>query len=226
MVTVGIPTHERAVQDAIVASVGEIFPPGRGRQAIALTEVQARNGRADVLILHVSRPALERSIRLGISFKTETECDVAALLMESPSTDASRSAAQLGLSVGYFKKLVGSLECSGVLDTLRASTITPAVSSACIVEAKMSDWRTAFVQARRYKSMVTALAIAMPAETAVRLENRHLALMQLGLISVDDDSTNWLRKPEAAGLRRGAQYWLDELARRWWLDAFDASEVM
>lgn len=209
----GVPVAELALHDALERDAAKLLPPGRGRELIVAREVPARSGRADILLLTVSRRALMRRMRLGIRFESEAEAKVAASYGLGDSTSAS-IAQRLGVSRGYAQRVIAGLGRRSITTSVLRRT-GHGVGDSLLIEAKMSRWQIAVAQARRYRTLAHQTAIAMPAAGLRTVDRSYVSRVGLGLIAIDNGQATWVRRGRVR--KNGSlasQLWLGEIGCR------------
>lgn len=212
---VGQPVQELSIQEGVLNSVEKLFPGGSGTKVFAISEVSSRFGRADLLVAHVCSKALNAQADLEFSFYSETECKLVAMLAQQSEVSRGEIARSLGLSYGYVSSLISGLRQRGLNDAIIENLLHPVVTQAWIVESKIDDWKSAILQARRYRGMVSGVAIALPSNRVSSISLGQLSRLEVGLIAVEEDTATWTRPWDFLEFGLGAQLWLNELALRY-----------
>ena len=89
------------------------------------------------------------------------------------------------------------------------------VTSAMIVEAKVSDWKCGLVQLARTRDFCTHSVLALPDHRLHLVPDRMMDRHGFGLLANDDrGSVLWTRQPRMRSLTLAASLWLTELAIR------------
>jgi hypothetical protein len=76
------------------------------------------------------------------------------------------------------------------------SKLSPSVSTIYAVEAKLSDWKSGFHQALRYKNFAQKSFLAISSDFVHRVDKKLLVSNNIGLISVSPDKTTILFNPK------------------------------
>lgn len=211
---IGFPTGEQLLVDRLVESGMQLLPPGRGRRLFVLPEVASERGRADLLLLVSNFQAAARFVRAGIGFRNETECFVAAQMVEGWTTNPAVLAHRLGVTRAYIQAVQRSMASRG-LSPGTVGIAARVVTDSLVVEAKQSDWRAALAQAIRYRSTSFRVAIAVPRRVAARVDRDFLYSTKTGLVAVDGDAAPiWIRKAPKGNPGLPARLWLAEQLRR------------
>lgn len=211
---IGFPTGEQLLVDRLVESSLHLLPPGRGRRLFVLPEVASERGRADLILLVSNSRAAARFVRTGIAFRNETECFLAAQLVEGWTTNPAVLAHRLGVTRAYVQTVQRSMASRG-LSARNVGVAARVVTDSLVIEAKQYDWRAALAQAIRYRSMSFRVAIAVPHRVATRVDRDFLYSTNTGLVAVDADRTaDWIRKPPKGNPGLPARLWLAEQLRR------------
>lgn len=211
---IGFPTGEQLLVDRLVESGMQLLPPGRGRRLFVVPEVASERGRADLVLLVSNSLAAARFIQSGVAFRNETECFLAAQLVEGWTTNPAALAHRLGVTRAYVQAVQRSMASRG-LSARIVGIAARVVTDSLVIEAKQSDWRAALAQAIRYRSMSFRVAIAVPQRVAARVDRDFLYSTNMGLVAVDGSTVpTWIRKPPKGNPGLSARLWLAEQLRR------------
>lgn len=208
----GVATHEVAVVRSVLRALPELIRPGRGRRLFILEEVELGLGRPDVMAIVAHPFSLTHRADLGLRLRSLTEAQVlAATILDVPA----------GVSPGHRANIKRALSDRGwMAPASRRLAMTTSVSSAMIVEAKVSDWKCGLVQLARTRDYCTHSVLALPAHRLRLVPDRIVDRQGFGLLANDEEgSVLWCRRPRTRSLTLGASLWLTELAIRGLRDA-------
>lgn len=167
-------------------------------------EFSAGYGIADIVGVKYDRKKLKSRFESGLK---ETVANIRELsllnaLQKDKYSTVESLAKQVGLSISYVKKvLLKSLIEKGYVEKQQnkyilirnISYFTDLVVS---IEAKLTKWRDALGQAKRYQHFSNLVFVALPQNT-VRNVNRELFIKSnIGVLSVTDDYVNIELKPQ------------------------------
>lgn len=192
-------TSERVLASAFLSKLASRCHGSRVSAELVLREVDVRTGVADIVKLRIrgtswlsaSNPAVRALTEPGLA-RTYT-----CLEAEEPAT-TERIATRLGLArstirrqlsrlsrVGLVRRVGGTEYCLTCRMPYRGTFITA-------YEAKISNWKRALYQARRYHTFADRVYLVMPIARARRLETRSVLVRtaRVGLIGVNDDGTS------------------------------------
>lgn len=206
---VGVPRHETRLTDALRAEVRGLIRPGPGRQLVLVVEPEMPVGRPDLVVIAVSRRAVEFRRARGLRLSTASEARVLAAAVDPRSPS--------GLSGGSEREIRGRLADRGWLSAngLPAASVESRVNDSLIVEAKVSNWRRAVSQLARTRDAAHRSAIALPTERLGAVQRPYLKKSGLGLLAVDECGVvTWKRSSPRRPLSLAADLWLVELAIR------------
>lgn len=205
--SVGVATHEIAVVRSVLRTLPELIRPGRGRRLIVLEEVELGLGRPDVMAIVVHPSSLTHRANLGLRLRSLTEAQVlAATILDTPA----------GVSPGHRANIKRALRGRGWMTPAgRRLALKTSVSSAMIVEAKVSDWKCGLVQLARTRDFCTHSVLALPDHRLRLVPDRMMDRQGFGVLANDEEgSVRWCRQPRTRSLTLGASLWLAELAIR------------
>lgn len=203
---VGVPRDELELHRALVRP--GLLHPGRGRSVVFIPEADLRFGRADLLALFLNQAALKAHRRSGVRFKSETHARAAAWSLLGETQDVT---ALLGVSDAHAKAVIRSVQAMDRGALARAAAL---VTYSVVIEAKVTDWRRAVLQTRRYAHLVDDLAIAMPDAALKKVPRDLVRRTGIGLIGIESQHARWVRRPRGTIPALGARLWLAEIAAR------------
>lgn len=196
--SVGKAIHELVLTDALSRSSSRLLPPGPGRSVVVIPEVAIGRGRPDILVVVVSKTALNAYLASGLRVETLTQARALA-------AGAGDSVARGGKAA----KKTGRAWTDA--DVKRYST---SVFDSLAVEAKLKDWKQAIRQASRFRHLAHRAAIMLPDDAALTRVSPYLHTYDLGFIGFSRSRPVWCVSANKSELRPGASLWLLELAAR------------
>ena len=203
---VGEPKAERALTDALDRLATRIFSPGRGRSLIHLREVELGTGRPDALLVVMSSAGLQARLLAGLRIPT---------LAHARVLESIRTGIPSGFSRRHFNRLRKSLIDIGWLTSgNRMPSVPNLVARSLVVEAKISDWRSAIGQLAKARWASHDGALLMPSENQHRVPRIALRHNRLGLLVARSGLVEWRIKSPRVELRWMSDLWLTELAIR------------
>jgi len=203
---IGVPKAERELTEAAVLDARLLLRPGSGRSLLVLSEVQLGIGRPDLLLLSVSRRALEARARAELRLANLTEARVLAALNNGGASGHSAGHVR---TVGTRLQETGWIRSSGEVTPVRST-----IGDSMLIEAKTGDWRTGLQQLTRNRWASHFSALLMPVESQRRVPRRSLRHNHLGLLVLNGRGLRWQIKPPRSSLSWLADVWLTELAIR------------
>lgn len=195
---VGKAIHEVVLTDALSRSPSRILPPGPGRSVVVIPEVAIGRGRPDILVVVVSKTALNAYLASGLRIETLTQ---ARALVAEAGASVARD--------GKLGKKTGRAWTDA--DVKRYST---SVFDSLAVEAKLKDWKQAIRQASRFRHLAHRAAIMLPDGGALTRVTPYLQTYDLGFIALSRSRPVWRVSANKRELRPGTTLWLLELAAR------------
>jgi hypothetical protein len=205
--SVGVATHEVAVVRSVLRALPGLIRPGRGRRLIVLEEVELGLGRPDVMAIVAHPFSLAHRANLGLRLRSLTEAQVlAATILDS----------EVGVSPSHRANIKRALRDRGWMAPAgRRLALKTSVSSAMIVEAKVSDWKCGLVQLARTRDFCTHSVLALPDHRLRLVPGRMMDRQGFGLLANDEGgSVLWSLQPRTRSLTLDASLWLTELAIR------------
>lgn len=200
---VGVPVHEAVLVRNVEPRIPSLVPPGYGRSTYVLREPDLGSGRPDLIVLTISAQTLCRFKQRGLRLPSLTAAR--SLDMELPSS-------HLGVTDRYAQSLRKSL--SSEWREKDAASFGQAVHEAVAIEAKMSDWRRATLQAARFQGMVDRAVILMPEEKARNIPPLTLRRYGLGLLISQGKHVTWNAEGRLTRTSTYNRLWLLELLLR------------
>lgn len=177
-------------------------------------------GVADLMVLEIDRANLaDRRERQLPPARRSGEAVVLEAVIAHRGEPLDEVIAQVPMTRSHVRHLVGQLERAGLISTADgiarpAWPAGPIVSRAIAIEAKLTDWRSAAIQAERYQDFADETYLAMPAARIASLmkQPEKLQGLGLGLIAVSPDACEIAvralsAKPRLPAVRR----WLEEV---------------
>jgi hypothetical protein len=203
---VGVPKAERELTQAALLGARLLLRPGSGRSLLVLSEVEIGVGRPDLLLLSVSRRALEARERAGLRLANLTEARVLAALNNGGVS---------GHSAGHVRTVGTRLQETGwIRSPGDVAAVRPTIGDSMLIEAKTGDWRTGLQQLTRNRWASHFSALLMPVESHRRVPRRSLRHNHLGLLVLNGRGLRWQIKSPRRSLSWLADVWLTELAIR------------
>ena len=161
-------------------------------------------GIADVVGIKCNRKKLKSRFESGLKEPVVNIRELSLLnaLPENKSSTAETLAKQVGLSISYVKKiLLKSLIQKGYVEKQQRKYIlikdisyfTDLVVS---IEAKLTKWRDALGQAKRYQHFSNLVFVALPRNTVKNINRELFRKNNIGVLSVTDDSVSIELKPQ------------------------------
>lgn len=167
-------------------------------------EFSAGYGIADIVGIRYDCRKLKSRVDCGLKKPVSNirELSILEAFQEKSPLTVDVLAKKIGLSDSYIKQVLlkslvgkGYLEKHGNEYTLIAeiSSFTNLVVS---VEAKLTKWRDALAQAKRYQHFSNIVFVALPQQTVKRIERDLFKKNNIGVLSVNSDSINIELKPQ------------------------------
>lgn len=167
-------------------------------------EFSAGYGIADIVGIRCNYQKLKYRFDYGLKNPVSNirELSLLKAFQKNSSLTADVLSKKTGLSVSYIKKVLlkslvekGYLEKHGNEYTLIAdiSSFTELVVS---VEAKLTKWRDALAQAKRYQHFSNIVFVALPQQTVKKIERELFKKNNIGVLSVGSGSINIELKPQ------------------------------
>lgn len=195
-----------------------LWPDFRGERVLQAERGYGR-GVADLVVLDIDRTRLaERRERQLPPARRAGEAAVLEAVIAHAGEPLDELTAHAGMTRSHVRHLLSQLARAGLV-TVADGTARPAWLAGPIalrviaVEAKLSDWRGAAIQAARYLDFADEAYLAMPARRIESLLKRpdRLEGLGLGLIAVTDEGCSIAvhahpDRPRLPALRR----WLEE----------------
>ena len=196
--SVGKAIHEVVLTDALSRSSSRLLPPGSGRSVVVIPEVAIGRGRPDILVVVISKSALNAYLASGLRIETLTQ---ARALAAGAGSSAPRG--------GKAAKKAGRAWTDA--DVKRYST---SVFDSLAVEAKLKDWKQAIRQASRFRHLAHRAAIMLPDVAVLTRVTPYLHTYDLGFIGFSRSQPFWCVSAKKSDPRPGTSLWLLELAAR------------
>lgn len=196
--SVGKAIHEVVLTEALSRFSSRLLPPGPGRSVVVIPEVAIGRGRPDILVVVVSKTALNAYLASGLRVETLAQ---ARALVAGTGTSAARGTRAA--------KTTGRAWTDA--DVKRYST---SVFDSLAVEAKLKDWKQAIRQASRFRHLAHRAAIMLPDGAALNRVTPYLHTYDLGFIGFNRTRPHWCVTANKREPRPGTSLWLLELAAR------------
>lgn len=201
---VGVPTHERVLTEAFIRDASKIVKPGPGRTAFVIEEPELGAGRPDVVVVCVSVGALESFRRSGLRLSSPNSAKVIDPMVGDDGLGVTRSHARQihreTMALGWSPQ--------------KASHYAGILADSIGIEAKMKDWRQAIRQAARFRRFFHRSAVLMPTRDISNELEKSLDFYGCGLMSLDDATLTWERRPSSRTPATWERLWLLELLLR------------
>lgn len=172
-----------------------LFDHLRDQGGFVCTQVPVRSYRADFMSFEVDWEIVKRRLRYGLyeSISSASQWRMLVAVQKDPSIAYGDLAERLSIGRGYARSLLRDLEGRGVVevtgDNVRiAFWPEPVFRRVKVVEAKLSDWKRAILQAVRYTHCATDLYVAVPQRLAENLASDMPEKVQrtgVGIMSVN-----------------------------------------
>jgi hypothetical protein len=210
--------REYEIVRLVAQHAASLWPDLEGERVLQAERGYGR-GVADLMVLGVDRTALaERRERQLPPARRSGEAAVLEAVIAHAGTPLDEVIAAVPMTRSHVRHLLRELERAGLVSTTDGVarptwSARPIVSRAIAIEAKLSDWRSAAIQAERYQDFADETYLAMPAPRIASLMKRpeRLEGLGLGLIAVSTDGCEIIpadaTPPRLPALRR----WLDEV---------------
>ncbi len=212
---VGVAKYELELTRAAAAQARRLYPPGRGRRLLVLSEVELGTGRPDLLLLACSSYALQRRLREGFRLMNFTEARILSVLLEKPSATSQDGFAH-GISSGHFRQIRSQLADRGwVTPVGRREAEQRAIRKSLLIEAKVGNWHGGLLQLTRNGRMANAAALLLPEAANSKVPRNLLERYSIGLLLLDErGGVVWRRRGRERQHSTAANLWLSELAIR------------
>jgi len=187
----------------------------------ALTEHQVGTRIPDLVLARLDLEAISDRIANALTRTlTATEVRVVRATRTDSGTSISKIAQSVPVSLDHLMRLTSRLVDEGFLETtaygfIRSPSIRPIVSRLISFEAKRSDWKKAYLQARAHREFAHETYVAFDATYETRFQRAidHYSSAGIGLVSVSahGESTRLLvrSRPSRQRLTR-AMAWVAE----------------
>lgn len=213
-----VPTHEARLHQALMEHAQNLLTDQSGSPWI-LHELLLPFGRPDITVASVDEDAFERRRQAGIRPCPSLKAMIAAgklRLGHKPDKSLSRAIGEL--------RAAGIVERTDGTDGLHSSW-APAVREVQAVEAKVSGWQGAAMQARSWSLAVDGVWLAFPESYMGNVPRSEVSLRRFGLVAVEPDGgVRRVRKPKPRRPDPSNRMVVEELVYRRWLDTTNASE--
>lgn len=200
---VGVPIHEAVLVDYLKRAITELFPPGSGRSTYVLLEPELGSGRPDLIVLTVSTQSVAKFRKSGLRLSS---------LTAARSLDSSLSPKDLGVTERYAASLRKKIPSQLRVNELRS--FSSSIHEAIAIEAKMSDWRRATLQAARFQGLVDRAILVMPEKKAQNIPPLTLERYGLGVLIESGQNIAWKTKGKRHDTSQSNRLWLLELLIR------------
>lgn len=167
-------------------------------------EFSAGYGIADVVGVKYDRNKLKSRFESGLRepIVNIRELSLLNALQKNKYSTVESLAKQVGLSISYVKKvLLKSLREKGYVEKQQHKYIL--IRDICYftdlvisIEAKLTKWRDALGQAKRYQHFSNLVFVALPRKTVKNIDRQLFIKSNVGVLSVTDDSVNIELKPQ------------------------------
>lgn len=206
-IAVGRPKAEAVLTNSLLRATQQLLRPGRGRELFVLPEVELGVGRPDVLLMAISRNAVEARRKKQLRLRTLTEAEILASWLEGRESRHSE---------GHVRATLARARLSGwIRESGHLSAGVGLVADSVLIEAKISDWRTGINQLARARFGAHRAVLVMPEGSTHRPPRPSLEKNRIGLLTVrPDGSVGWVRRSKPSRLSTAADLWLVELAIR------------
>jgi hypothetical protein len=204
----------------LVARHAERLWPDLNGERVLQAERGYGRGVADLMVLDIDRVSLaeRRKLRLPPA-RRSGEASVLEAVIAHAGAPLDRVIAAVPMTRSHVRHLLRELERAALISTtdgvVRPTwSARPIVSRAIAVEAKLTDWRSAAIQAERYQDFADETYLAMPAIRIASLmkKPKRLEGLGLGLIAVTPDGCE-IVVPAASAVPRlpALRRWLEEV---------------
>jgi DNA-binding MarR family transcriptional regulator len=166
-------------------------------------EFTAGYGIADIVGIKYNPHKLKARIDSGFEPVTNIrELSILTLLQKNNPSSSDDLAKKIGLSVSYVKKtLLKSLIEKGYIERKAneyilvrdVSALTDLVVS---VEAKLTKWKDALAQAKRYQHFSNIVFVALPVYTVRKIDKELFKRNNIGVLAIESDSVIIELEPE------------------------------
>jgi hypothetical protein len=196
-----------------------LWPDFKGERVLQAERGYGR-GVADLMVLDIDRVSVaERRERQLPPARRSGEASVLESVTLHAGAPLEEVIAAVPMTRSHVRHLLRELERGALISTtdgvVRPTwSARPIVSRAIAVEAKLTDWRSAAIQAERYLDFADESYLAMPEAPIASLMKKpeRLAGLGLGLIAVTPDGCEVV-VPAASAVPRlpTLRRWLDEV---------------
>jgi hypothetical protein len=203
----------------VAQHAASLWPDSKGERVLQAERGYGR-GVADLMVLDIDRVSLaERRERQLPPARRSGEATVLEAVIAHAGAPLDEVVASVPMTRSHVRHLLRELERAGLINTADGAVIPmwsarPVVSRAIAIEAKLTDWRSAAIQAERYQDFADETYVAMPAARIASLMKRpdRLEGLGLGLIAVSPDACEIVVAAASAAPRLPAlRRWLDEV---------------
>lgn len=200
---VGVPIYEAVLVDNLKQAITKLFPPGSGRSTYVLSEPDIGSGRPDLVVLIISAHSVKKFMASGLRLSSYTA---------ARSIDSSLSPSDLGVTESYAASLRKRLPSH--LSRNDLTHLSLSVHEAIAIEAKMSDWRRATLQAARFQGLVDRAVLVMPNKKSENIPLSTLKRYDLGLLAAQGRQFEWKSSGRINMTSESNRLWLLELLAR------------
>ncbi len=166
-------------------------------------EFTAGYGIADIVGIKYNQQRLKSRFDSGYKpVANMRELSILTLLQKSNSSTAEALAVTTGLSVSYIKKtLLKSLIEKGYIarkgnEYILVKDVYSFTDLVVSVEAKLTKWKDALAQAKRYQHFSNIVFVALPRHTVKKINRQLFRKNNIGVLSVYSDSVSIELKPQ------------------------------
>lgn len=211
--------REYEIVRLVAQHAARLWPDIEGERVLQAERGYGR-GVADLVVLDIDRVALaERRERQLPPARRLGEAGVLEAAITLAGEPLEEVVAAVPMTRSHVRHLLRQLERAGLISTADGLTrptwsARPIVSRAFAIEAKLTDWRSAAIQAERYLDFAEETYLAMPTARIASLRKRpeRLEGLGLGLIAVSPEGCEIVvpavsAPPRLPALRR----WLEEV---------------
>lgn len=205
---------------ALASEAASLWPGAEGKPRLRAERGYGR-GVADLVVLGIDGASLAERRERGLPpARRSGEAQVLQTVIDCTGHPVDVIINRVPMTRGHVRRLLCQLEQVGLIVINDDGTVAPTwparpvVSRVTAIEAKLTDWRAAAVQAERYLDFADQAYIAMPQRQITALLQRpdRLAGLGLGLIAVADDGCAIALAAETAAPRKPSiRRWLDEV---------------
>lgn len=200
---VGVPIYEAILVDNLKQAITKLFPPGSGRSTYILSEPDIGRGRPDLVVLIISAHSVKKFMESGLRLSSYTA---------ARSLDSSLSPRDLGVTESYAASLRKKFPSHLSRNDLKR--LSRSVHESVAIEAKMSDWRRATLQAARFQGLVDRAVLVMPDKKSENIPPSTLKRYDLGLLAADGRQFAWKSNGRTNITGEVNRLWLLELLVR------------